>query len=524
MTNNILSMEKITKIYSNGVIANKNVNFKLVEGEIHALMGENGAGKSTLMKVLFGMEKPDSGKIEFEGKKVELSSSSDALNLGIGMVHQHFMLVPSLTVTENIVLGMEPQKGLLYDEQTAVNLVEQIAKKYNFDINPKSNVRDISVGQKQKVEILKAVFRNVKLLILDEPTAILTPQETDELFVQLRNMRSNGMTIVFISHKLNEIKALCDRITIMRDGNSMGTYGVDALSEDDITKLMVGRGLSPDSIVHLCEPGEVKLEVKNLSYVNEEGKKLLDNVSLKLMRSEILGIAGIEGSGQSELVSYITGMANLQDKYSKVLMDGEDISELSVRKRRDKHMSYIPADRLQTGMASNMTIKDNLISSYYSSDKINSKIFTKEKTIRELFNKNIDDYHIKCKGSWEKVGMLSGGNMQKVAVARELSQKPDIVIADQPTRGVDVIAVEFIHQQIMEARNNGCAILLVSADLNEIRKLSDKIIVMSHGVITGEFENNVQITEEELGYYMLGIKKQDRKEVTFNEQEDRSKI
>lgn len=509
----ILSMKNITKVYGNGVLANSHVDFSVNRGEIHALMGENGAGKSTLMKILFGIEQPDEGTIELDGKTVKIASSDDALRLGIGMVHQHFKLVSSLTVAENIVLGKEPKKNGFLDRKKAVEITRALSERFRFDVDPTAAVSDLSVGKKQKVEILKALYREVKLLILDEPTAVLTPQETEELFEQLNKLKESGLTIIFISHKLNEIKEICQRITIMRHGKGVGTYDVTGLTVEDISKLMVGRDIILKVEKGPAKPKETRLSVRNLSCKNEVGRQVLNCVSFSVRSGEILGIAGVEGSGQEELVELITGMRHLDKRNGEVMIGTDQTAGCSVKEIRRKGMSYIPEDRMVYGAAGHVTIRENMISSICDSEEVNSGLFLNKKKIDRWVEAGIRDYDIRCGSPLDEIGMLSGGNMQKVIVAREFSAEPSILIADQPTRGVDVGAIEFIHKKIVEIRDRGCAVLLVSADLNEILELSDSIIVMCQGKISGYFPQAKEMTEEELGYYMLGVKHQSEEDL-----------
>lgn len=509
----LLSMKNITKVYGNGVLANSHVDFSVRNGEIHALMGENGAGKSTLMKILFGIEQSDEGTIELEGKQVTISSSDDALRMGIGMVHQHFKLVPSLTVAENIVLGKEPKKNGFLDKKRAVEITRELSERFRFDVDPAAAVSDLSVGKKQKVEILKALYREVKLLILDEPTAVLTPQETEELFEQLNKLKESGLTIIFISHKLNEIKQICQRITIMRHGKSVGTYEVAGLSVEDISKLMVGRDIILKVEKGAAKPGMPRLSVRDLNCKNEVGRQVLDHISFSVREGEILGIAGVEGSGQEELVELITGMRHLDRRHGEVILGKETLAGCSVKEIRRKGLSYIPEDRMVYGAAGHVSIRENLISSIYDLEEINSGVILSKKKIDQWVEAGIRDYDIRCGSSRDEIGMLSGGNMQKVIVAREFSTGPSILIADQPTRGVDVGAIEFIHRKIVEIRDKGCAVLLVSADLNEILELADSIIVMCQGKMSGYFPSTKELSEEELGYYMLGVKQQSEEEL-----------
>lgn len=501
----VLQMNHIMKIYSNGVVANEDVSIELVKGEIHALLGENGAGKSTLMKVLFGLESPDQGQIILNGKETVMRSPQDAISKGIGMVHQHFMLVPSLTVAENIILGVEPKKhGVFTDMEQAVRVSKEIAERYNFDIDVTAKVEEIPVGVKQKVEILKALYRGADILILDEPTAVLTPQETGELFTQLEKLRDSGHTIIFISHKLDEIKEICDRATIMRSGKSMGTYSVNDISTDDMSKLMVGREVVLKFDKTPVKIGDTAMKVRDLSVRNSQGVLKVDNLSFDLKRGEILGIAGVEGNGQSELISTLTG---LNKKYrGNIQIKDQDISKRSIKDIRELKMAHIPEDRMVSGCAANLNILENLFANQYTDARYSGKLMLKSGSIQERTEVLIKEYLIKCNSFRQNVGMLSGGNIQKVIVAREFSTHPDIIVANQPTRGIDVGATEFIRKRLLEYRDAGCAVLLISADLNEIFSLSDRLAVMYKGKFSGLFTDVESVTEEELGQYMLGLK------------------
>ena len=501
----VLEMQHIMKIYSNGVVANEDVSLELKKGEIHALLGENGAGKSTLMKVLFGIETPDQGKIFLNGKETVIRSPQDAIEKGIGMVHQHFMLVPSLTVAENIILGVEPRKQKLFiDMKQAEKAAKEIAEKYNFAIDVTARVEEIPVGIKQKVEILKALYRGADILILDEPTAVLTPQETEELFIQLEKLRDDGRTVIFISHKLDEIKRICDRATIMRNGKSMGTYEVGEISTNDMSRLMVGREVVLTFEKDPPRLQKTMLEVKNLVAYNAQGVQKVQNLSFEVRGGEILGIAGVEGNGQTELVDVLTGLSG---RYTgTILLKGEDIRKESIRSIREKKLAHIPEDRMASGCAAHLNIQENMFANQYTDPRFSGKFFLKTKAIQARAQELIKEYLVKCKSQKQEVGMLSGGNIQKVIVAREFSTGPDVIIANQPTRGIDVGATEFIRKKLLEFRDNGCAIILISADLNEIFSLSDRLAVMSKGNFSGLFQQVDQVTEEELGQYMLGLK------------------
>lgn len=505
MTKEILRVKDLTKVYPGGVVANHNVNISIDEGEIHALIGENGAGKSTLMKMLFGMTLPTSGEIFVHGKKVSFTSSNDAIKSGIGMVHQHFMLVPSLTVAENLILGKEIQNGGFLKKEEAIRVTEEISKKYNLNVNANDKVEDISLAMKQKLEILKALYRGAKILILDEPTAVLTPQETDELFEQLKLLRENGYTIIFISHKLHEVKELCNRLTVLRDGKTMGTYSVSELSEQEISKLMVGRDVDLNIEKTPREFKDVVLSVKNLEYTNSFNKKVLDKVSFTVRQGQILGVAGIEGNGQSELISSIVGAIN--DIKGEINLKGKDISKLNILTRQEMGISHVSEDRMIYGSAPKLSIEDNAISKIYASKELNRKGLLDLKRVKSFTENLVKEFKVKHDNIKQSIKDLSGGNIQKVIVGREFLYNPKLLIVNQPTRGIDVGAIEFIRHKILEMRENKKAILLVSADLGEVLSLSDSIIIMSEGKIVGYIDDASNVTEEELGLYMLGIKK-----------------
>ena len=507
--NTVLKMEHIMKIYSNGVVANEDVSLELQEGEIHALLGENGAGKSTLMKVLFGIESPDQGKIILNGAETAIKSPQDAIKKGIGMVHQHFMLVPSLTVAENIILGVAPVKGRFFiDKKRAIEEAMALAEKYHFQIDVTARVEEIPVGVKQKVEILKALYRGAKILILDEPTAVLTPQETDELFVQLEKLRENGHTVVFISHKLDEIKRICSRATIMQSGRSMGTYSVAEMSTDDMSRLMVGREVVLKFEKKPANRKETVLKVRDLTIYNSQGVLKVDHLSFDLKGGEILGIAGVEGNGQSELIDAVTGLN--KSYQGKIFLMDTDIQKKSIKEIRDLSLAHIPEDRMKSGCAGNLNILENLFSNQYEKKEFSGRMFLKSREQQKKAKEWISEYRIKCSSFRQPVGMLSGGNIQKVIVAREFSTHPGIIIANQPTRGIDVGASELIRKRLLEFRDKGCGIILVSADLNEVLSLSDRLAVMYKGRFSGIFEEAGQVPEEVLGQYMLGLKKDER--------------
>lgn len=503
----VVEMHGISKVYPNGIAANQNVDFCVRKGEIHALMGENGAGKSTLMKMLFGLEQPTSGEIRVNGKKVNLTSPTVAIAHGIGMVHQHFMLVPSLTVAENMVLGMVPKKaGFVIDRAKAVKLTEEYAERFNLHVDPNAKVMDIPVGMKQKVEILKALVRGAKILILDEPTAVLTTQETTELFKELIHLKEQGYTIIFISHKLNEIMQITDRLSILRGGKYMGTHNTADVTPQEISRLMVGRDVILSVQKDPAQPTDAVLRVRDLEYVNEWGKKMLDKVSFDVRRGEILGIAGVEGNGQKELVDMLFNLN--RPNAGSATVNGENILGMPQSKIREKHVSLVPEDRMLYGIAGNASIEENLISDRCGSKELNNGPLFHMKKIHELSDTLIKEYTVLCKSGNQKVNMLSGGNIQKVVVAREFSNDPVLIIADQPTRGIDVGATEFIRKKLVELSRSGIAVLLVSADLNEVMELSDSLIVMYGGKIAAYFEDTADLNDELMGEYMLGLKTQ----------------
>lgn len=498
----LLEVKDVTKIYEGGVLANHNVNFTVDEGEIHALVGENGAGKSTLMKMLYGLEDVTSGHIYLNGEELKLSSSKEAIEHGIGMVHQHFMLVDSLTGAENMMLGLE-KTSFITNRKRDIEITNEVAQKYNFEIDASRRVRDMSVGMKQKLEILKILYRSAKLIILDEPTAVLTPQETEELFERLLELKKRGMTMIFISHKLNEVKRISDRITVLKGGVTKGTYLTKDVSEEDISNLMVGREISFEYDKEEVKLGEEVLRVENLKYVDKFKIPKLSGVSFKVSRGEIVGVAG---NGQSEMISIITG--NMPAIDGKVFLNGHEITRESITNIRKLGMSHVPEDRMLDGCAPEMSVQENLTVSNIDSFANKTGMIQKSK-IKEFCKNQIVEFNVKTKDENQSIGSLSGGNIQKVIVAREFKANSDLLILNQPTRGVDVGAISFIHSKILEMRSDNKAILLVSADLNELISLSDRIIVMHKGKIAGILSNVPKVTEQELGLYMLGLKKQE---------------
>lgn len=508
----ILLMRGITKVYPNGLVANSNVTFEVRKGEIHALVGENGAGKTTLMKVLFGLEKPDEGDIFLKGDRVRITSPNHAIGYGVGMVHQHFMLAPSLTVAENIVLGEEPRKGIWFDRKQAEHICRGLGEKYGLHVDPAARMSDVPVGIRQKVEILKALMRGSDILVLDEPTAVLTPQETGELFTALKSLKEMGHTIIFISHKLREVKHLSDRVTVMRSGKIVGTRETNHVTLEEISKMMVGRDVQlkasrPKAREH---SGEVRLLAKNIDCVYD-GKQVLRDVSLKVRSGEIVGVAGVEGNGQVELVEVLTGLSRYDR--GQISICGQDAAGKSPEEIRSMGLSHIPQDRMTFGVAPHASISENLISTRYKKQPVNKGLFLNLKAISKLSRELIQRFEIRATSASQPVSTLSGGNIQKVVVAREFSTEPQVIIANQPTRGIDVGATESIHRYLVEATESGSAVLWVSADLTEVMSLSNKLIVMYEGQVVAYFDEAGEVGEEELGLYMLGLKRQEPEEI-----------
>lgn len=507
----VVEMKNILKVYPNGLVANEGINFSVEKGSIHALVGENGAGKTTLMKILFGIEQPTSGDILVRGRKVSIDSVAQALHLGLAMVQQHFMLVPSMTVAENILLGDEPTKGILLDLEKAENITRGLCEKYRFKIEGKARIDDLSVGDKQKVEILKVLYRQAQVIILDEPTAVLTPQETDELFKQLIGLRDLGHTIVFISHKLREVEAICDKVTIMRKGCTVGTYNMRDLTTEKISEYMMGREMLLDVPKEPATPGETRLLVDNITYVNDENKRMVDGVSFALRSGEILGVVGVEGNGQKELVDMISGAA--QPQGGVVRMNGKDLRGKSICEIRDLSFAYIPQERMSTGIAADCSITENMSSVRYRKKESRRGPLLDWKKLASITRTKNQEYTVKTASERTAIGTLSGGNIQKVVVAREFMDNPKVIVADQPTRGIDVGAANLIHRKLVELRDAGSAVLLVSSDLSEVMSLSDSIIVMYDGRISAYFEDATALEESELGFYMLGVKRQSEEEI-----------
>ncbi len=510
----IIEMRDIVKVYPNGVVADDGINLSIEKGEIHALVGENGAGKTTLMKILYGMEQPTAGEILIDGKPMHFHSSQDAINAGIGMVHQNFMLIPSFTVAENIVLGQEPARRGLLDKQEAIRITEELSRQYGLRVEAEAIIDVINVGMRQRVEILKTLYRGAQILILDEPTAVLTPQETQELFQAVRVLVEQGKTVIFITHKLREVKEISDRVTVMRAGRVMGIVPTTEATRESLARMMVGR----DVFLNIEKPaekrGEKVMEVKKISYITDTGRPMLRDVSFNVYAGEILGVAGVEGNGQTELVEVLTGLRPAAS--GEALVCGKMVINKTPREVRLAGVAHIPEDRLTNGLAMAASIDENLIVDRYFRAPFHRGFSIDYGQVFGLGRKLIGEYDIRTPSGRLPVASLSGGNMQKVIVAREFSSEPELLIAAQPTRGIDVGATEFIRGQLVKKRTEGTGVLLVSADLAEVMSLSDRLIVMYEGQITGVFPDAANVSEEELGLYMLGVKRQTPEEMEPN--------
>lgn len=498
----IIEMLNITKEFS-GFKANDNVTLQLKKGEIHALLGENGAGKSTLMSVLFGLYQPEQGIIKVRGKEVKISNPNVANDLGIGMVHQHFKLVHNFTVTQNIILGMEPKKyGVTVDIKKATKRVQELSDQYGLKIDPNAKIEDISVGQQQRVEILKMLYRNAEILIFDEPTAVLTPQEITELLKIMNRLVEEGKSIILITHKLKEIKAVADQCTVLRRGKYIGTVNVKESTEKQMADMMVGREVNFKVDKEEAKPKNVVLEVENLCVENSRKVDVVKNVSFNVRAGEILGIAGIEGNGQSELIEAITGLTKL--KAGKVILSGKDITELPIRKKTECGIGYIPEDRHKHGLVLENKLEDNFILQTYYQEPFSKKGILNKKAIREFSEQLIKRFDIRSGKDSETITRdMSGGNQQKAIIAREIYRSPELLIAMQPTRGLDVGAIEYIHKELIAERDKGRAVLLVSLELDEVLNVADRIIIMYNGEVVGEVMAK-ETNENEIGLLMAG--------------------
>ena len=502
----VVEMLNIRKEFP-GIVANDNITLQLKEGEIHALLGENGAGKSTLMGMLFGMYKPDRGSIKVRGKEVKISNPNVANDLGIGMVHQHFKLVDNFTVTENIILGCEPRKGLTVDIKRAAKKIEDLSKQYGLNVDPYAKIEDISVGMQQRVEILKMLYRNANVLIFDEPTAVLTPSEIDELISIMKNMTKEGKSIILITHKLREIKEAANRCTVIRRGKYIGTVDVKDATEADMAKMMVGREVSFKVQKDEAKPKDVVVKIENLSVNNNKKVLGLKNFSLDIRAGEIVGIAGVEGNGQTELVEALTGMRNVES--GSIVFKGKNIVKESIRQRIDDGMAHIPEDRHKRGLILDYTMEDNMVLKAYRNKPFSKNGLLNRAKISEYAQKIIETFDVRSgEGGKSIARSLSGGNQQKGVIGREIESDPDFLIAVQPTRGLDVGSIEYIHKRLVEQRDLGKAVLLVSLELDEVLNVSDRIAVVNNGELIGIVNAN-ETNENEVGLMMAGVKKEE---------------
>jgi general nucleoside transport system ATP-binding protein len=496
----VLELRGITKRFP-GTVANDNVDFDLRRGEVHALLGENGAGKSTLMNILYGLYHPDEGEVLVNGEQVRISSPGDAIARGIGMVHQHFMLIPVMSVAENIILAVEPRReGILLDYGAARKRVADLAATFGFAIDPDALVQDITVGQQQRVEILKALYRKADILILDEPTAVLTPQEAVELFAILQNLVKDGMSIIFISHKLNEVLEIADRVTVLRRGKKIETLPTAGATEQELARRMVGRDVVLRIDKAASQPGEPILVVEGLGVRDERGLEKVRDLSFEVRGGEIVAIAGVDGNGQSELIDAITGLR--RPEQGRVVVDGRDATGANARRHFEIGVGHVPEDRQRRGLVLDFTLAENIGLHDYRKKPYSRLGWLNPKRFIERARRLIAEFDVRGGGPRTHGGALSGGNQQKVILAREIDRDPRVLVAAQPTRGLDVGAIEFVHRRLVEERDEGRAVLLVSLELEEVLSLADRILVIYEGEIVGEFPPSA--SEEELGVAMTG--------------------
>ncbi|HSJ27883.1 MAG TPA: ABC transporter ATP-binding protein [Acidimicrobiia bacterium] len=495
-----LELRGITKGFP-GVVANDAVDLTVRSGEIHAIVGENGAGKTTLMSMLYGLFPPDEGEILIRGEAVHFTSALDAINAGLGMVHQAFKLFPTLTVAENVVFRNEPTRRGMIDRSASVARVQELARQYGLAVDPRAVVESLPVGVLQRVEILKALYRDARVLILDEPTAVLTPQERDMLFDVIRRLRDAGRTILFITHKLGEVMAVSDRVTVLRNGKSVAELVTSATDPDEITRHMVGRDVDLGKRAHLHTPGAVVLSVEGLTVLGEHDRAVVRGATFAVRAGEIVGVAGVAGNGQTEMIEAITGLRALES--GKVELSGVDISHADVATRRATGLAYIPEDRHGVGTTHHATVSENLLLGHHREPAVARRGWFVQEEVRALATGLVERFGIKTRNVNAPVSTLSGGNLQKLVVARELAYEAPLLIAEQPTRGVDIGAIEFIHRQLLDYRDAGGAVLLVSAELSEILALSTRILVMYEGEVVAELDPAVA-DEPEIGRFMTG--------------------
>ncbi|MBI5877040.1 MAG: ABC transporter ATP-binding protein [Chloroflexi bacterium] len=500
-TNFVLEARGITKGFP-GVLANDQVDFTLADGEIHCLLGENGAGKTTLMNVLYGLYHPDAGQIRMRGQPVSLHNPNDAVQRGIGMVHQHFMLIPVFSVAENVMLGIESVRRGRLDIERVSQRIEQLSKQYGLQVDPRATVKDLPVGVQQRVEILKVLYRNADILILDEPTAVLTPQEVDELFGVLRSLKAERKSIIFITHKLREVMDVADRITVMRDGKVVGTTAPAQTDRAELARMMVGRSVLLTVDKRPAKPLDLVLRVRDLKVADQHGLPAVNGVTFDVHGGEVLGVAGVQGNGQSELVEALTGLRRAQSGVMELY--GRDVTHASPRHLTEAGVAYVPEDRQRFGLVAAYSVADNLILSTYYQEPFAHGLTVDNRAIEANAVKLIAEYDIRTPSPWLPTRNLSGGNQQKVIVAREFSRPNRLLIANQPTRGLDVGSIEYIHKELIDMRDQGCAVVLVSAELDEIMSLSDRIAVMYRGRLVAIMPAE-QATREQLGLLMAGV-------------------
>ncbi|MFA9463406.1 MAG: ABC transporter ATP-binding protein [Velocimicrobium sp.] len=501
----MLELNKITKSYG-GFFANKDITLNINKGEVYCLLGENGAGKSTLMNVIYGLTKPDYGEIKMDGNVINITSPKDAIAYGIGMVHQHFMLIPALSVVENIILAMDDKKRVFIDKKAVAERIGTICGRYGFKIDPYKKVSELTVGQQQKVEIVKAIYHECNLLILDEPTAVLTPIETEELYVIIEQLKTENKSVIFISHKLHEVMKVSDKITVLRNGENVATLNKEETNEDELAAFMVGKPVCFVVEKQAASYGDCVLAVEELCVKGKKGNDIVNHLNLEVRAGEIYGVAGVDGNGQSELIEAITGLTRVESGVVNIRC--KDMTNKEPRAVLNCGVSHIPEDRQNVGIFLKKSLMKNLIFYDYNKSEYKRGIFIDWKKEEKHAADIVEKYNIKTPGLYIPIGYLSGGNQQKAVVGRELEKKPNLLLAVHPTRGVDIGAIEFIHKEIIKARDNGCAVLLVSTELDEILALSDTIGVIYEGKILGKMKRE-DATVEKIGMYMAGVEEND---------------